>query len=154
MANETTRRALIGGAGLAAVALAAPVIAAAAPSAGDAALLAHWEVRQRSYAQMMADGTYYDSARNAPALLNDHDTHEIAAMKATARTPQGALAQAWIAWEAQGSVWDDGDRTRNALIHAADFDALERMERDHELDWDDVAMLTVIRSLRTLAGEA
>ncbi len=40
MAHETTRRALIGGAGLAAAALAAPVIAAAAPAHGSAAFRA------------------------------------------------------------------------------------------------------------------
>ncbi len=155
MTTTTTRRTLIGGAGLAAVATAAPAIAAATPiAAADGDLLAHWEGRQQSYAQMMADGTYYDAVSLAPALMDVHDNHEIAAMKAKACTPQGALAQAWIAWEAQGTVWRDEDRARNALIHAADFDALEHLERDRELDWDDSVMLGLIRSLRALTGVA
>ncbi len=155
MSTQTTRRALIGGAGLAAVVALAPAVAAVRPTQGrDAELLAHWEGRQRCYRQMMAAGTYYDACSLSPALVTEHDRHETQIVEATAYTAQGLLAQAWIAWEAQGTVFREDDRARHELIHAADFNALEAIERRQELDWNDVAMLAVIRGLRTLAGQA
>jgi hypothetical protein len=120
----------------------------------DAVLLAHWEARQRCYAQMTAEGGYYNSETAAPALANEHDDHETKVIETHAHTAEGALVQAWVAWEAQGSVFNDDDRARHELIHAADFDALEAIEQRKELDWNDSAMLAVIRTLRTLSGKA
>lgn len=155
MNTQTTRRALIGGAGLAAVVALATAVAAVQPARGkDADLLAHWEGRQRCYRQMMADGTYYDAQRLAGALVAEHDHHETQIVETKAYTAEGLLAQAWIAWESQGTMFHEVDRARHELIHAADFDALEAIGRRRELDWDDVAMLAVIRGLRTLAGQA
>jgi hypothetical protein len=72
----------------------------------------------------------------------------------TAETIRGALAQAWLAWDAQGDVRTEDDHKLAAFIHAADFDALADLERRKLLDWDDSTMFAVIRSLRALAGEA
>jgi hypothetical protein len=75
-------------------------------------------------------------------------------VSATAQTIRGALAQAWLAWDAQGQVFNQEDRDRHAMIHAADYDGLADLEQRRELDWDDSTMFAVIRSLRTLAGKA
>lgn len=154
--NTTTRRALIGGSGLAAVVAITPAIAApsATVASKDTELLRHWEGRQRSYAQIVANGSYYTGELHSPEATRRHDAHEVPIVAATATTARGALAQAWLAWDAQGQIRSEDDRNRYALIHAADFDALADLERRKELDWDDSTMFAVIRSLRTLAGEA
>jgi hypothetical protein len=155
MGTQTTRRALIGGAGLAAVVAVAPRVARGQPARGkDADLLAHWEARQRLYAQLIAAGAYYDPTGSAKAQADEHDIHETKVIEAQAFTPEGLLAQAWVAWEAQGTCFADDDRARHHLIHAADFDTLNDMDQRKELDWDDVTQLAVIRGLRTLAGKA
>lgn len=156
MTTQTTRRALIGGAGLAAITAIVPAVTArsATVTSKDVELLAHWEGRQRSYAQIVANGSYYTGELHSPSATRKHDAHEVPIVAATATTARGALAQAWLAWDAQGQIRNDDDRNRYALIHAADYEALADMERRKELDWDDSTMFAVIRSLRTLAGEA
>lgn len=153
--NTTTRRALIGGAGLAAAVAVIPANAARSTTTGnDAELLARWNMRQDIYAQACARGPWFYAETHSSELCVKHDAQEVPIVNATAETFRGALAQAWLAWGAQGDVRTEDDHKRAALIHAADFSALADMERRKELDWDDSTMFAVIRSLRTLAGEA
>jgi hypothetical protein len=154
MTTQTTRRALIGGAGLAAVAAITPAIAARSTTGNDAELLARWNLRQDTYAQACARGPWFYAETHSTELCVKHDAQEIPIVDATAETVRGALAQAWLAWGAQGQVRTEDDHKRAALIHAADFDALADLERRKQLDWDDSTMFAVIRSLRALAGEA
>jgi len=155
MNTQTTRRALIGGAGFAAAVAAVPAIAARSTITGnDAELLARWDMRQDLYAQACARGPWFYAETHSSELCVKHDAQEIPITSATAETVRGALAQAWLAWDAQGDVRTEDDRKLAALIHSADFTALADLERRKQLDWDDTTMFAVIRSLRTLAGEA
>ena len=155
MNTQTTRRALIGGAGLAAAVAVVPAIAARSTASGnDAELLARWNMRQDLYAQACARGPWFYAETHSSELCEKHDAQEIPIASTTAQTVQGALAQAWLAWGAQGDVRTEDDHKRAALIHSADFAALADLERGKQLDWDDTTMFALIRSLRTLAGEA
>ena len=154
MTTQTSRRALIGGVGIAAAVALAPEIAARSATGKDAELLARWGVRQNTYLRIVAKGPYFTAETHSPELSHLHDAQEMPIVSMTAQTIRGALAQAWLAWDAQGQVRHEDDRKRYGLIHAADFDALADMERRKELDWDDSTMFAVIRSLRALAGEA
>lgn len=154
MATQTTRRALLGGAGLAAAVAIVPAIAASTTTGNDAELLARWNMRQDLYAQACARGPWFYAETRSRELCVKHDAQEIPITSATAETVRGALAQAWLAWDAQGDVRTEADRKLAALIHSADFAALADLERRKQLDWDDTTMFAVIRSLRTLAGEA
>ncbi len=154
MATQTTRRALLGGAGLAAAVAIVPAIAAANTTGNDAELLARWDLRQDIYAQACARGQWFHAETHSGDLCRKHDAQEVPIVSATAETIRGALAQAWLAWDAQGQIVTEDDHKRAALIHAADFEALAELERRQILDWADSTMFAVIRSLRALAGEA
>lgn len=117
-------------------------------------MLARWNVRQTAYSQIVARSPYFVAETHSPALSHLHNAQEMPIVSTTGQTIRGALAQAWLAWDAQGQVRNEDDRKRYALIHATDFDALADLERRKELDWDDSTMLPVIRSLRALAREA
>jgi hypothetical protein len=154
MTTQTTRRALIGGAGLAAVAAITPALAARSTTGNDAELLRRWNRRQDLYAQACARGPWFYAETHSNELCVKHDAQEVPIVDTTAETIRGALAQAWLAWDAQGDVRTEDDHKLAAFIHAADFDALADLERRKLLDWDDSTMFAVIRSLRALAGEA
>lgn len=155
MSTQTTRRALIGGAGLAAAVAVVPAIAARSTANGnDAELLARWNMRQDFYGQACARGPWFYAETHSSELCAKHDAQEVPIVNATAETIRGALAQAWLAWDAQGDIRTEDDRKLAALIHSADFAALADLERRKLMEWDDCTMLALIRSLRTLAGEA
>lgn len=154
MNTQTTRRALIGGAGLAAAVAVVPAIAAHSTITGnDTELLARWNMRQNIYKQVCARGGWFYAETHSSELCRKHDAQEVPIVNATAQTVRGALAQALLAWDAQGQIVTEGDRKRAALIHAADYEALADLERRQILDWADSTMFATIRSLRALAGE-
>jgi hypothetical protein len=154
MTDRLTRRtalAAIGGAG--ALAVPAAALAAATRSTGsDAAILNAWEARQSALARIESRGTFFDAEEQSPADIAIYDQADEVIATATATTPQGLLAQAWVALAYAQDSFTEGNRRQNELIRNTDYAGL-LAEGDY-LDWEIRTQLAVIRSLRTMTGEA
>jgi hypothetical protein len=146
--TTTTRRALLGAISTAPLAIVTPALAA---PAGDAAILSAWEVRQRALALIVERGPYFECEDHSPQLTEVYDQADNRIIKTTATTAAGGLAQAWVTWSYIGVEHNDRDKRVGDMIRRADFAALEA---ERGLDFEHVCMLQIVRTLRTLAGEA
>ncbi len=154
MENQLSRRQALAGIGVAGATAALPIAGAAIAQAqahGDTAILAAWEARQAALARIEKRGTFFDAEDHSPADVEIYDAADELIGKATATTPRGLLAQAWVALAYAQDSFSLTNQRQNALIRRADYEALAA---DKKLDWEPRTILALIRSLRAMIGEA
>lgn len=135
------RRFFIATAPFAAVALAAPAVAAANPS-GDAVLEQAWAKRQQAfeaYNAIISDGDTPEEL----ALWAIIDEAEKVIQTTVASTPRGVAIQLWTAMY-HTIVMAEEERA----VTRGDFDYLDR--EDGNLDWDARLTLAALRSLKAM----
>jgi hypothetical protein len=143
--TQTTRRALIGGAGLAGVALMAPAIAAAAVNSADKQIEQHWQERCRAYRAFETDPEVPDDDERAQGYWDRIDAAEIGILNSTSNTQRAAEIALWVAW----SHAHPSTAGNPAAVDQGDFAALRAVFR--RLDWHEKMMF---RALAALRGEA
>lgn len=150
MASEHSRRAVLGGAGLALVAGTLPVMATPQPAAADAQIEAAWQRRVQAYAEFQSlpddaepvvDG-YRPGERE---LWNVIDAAEEVIRSHVAKTPLGAMIQLWCVMYHSVTGRDE-----DAAVTRGDFAALDHA--DSTLDWNARLTLAAIRSLQAMEG--
>lgn len=150
MAVEHSRRVLLGGAGLALMTGALPVLAAPPSATRDIEIEAAWQRRVQAYAefQSLPDDAepVVDGYRPGERELWDViDAAEEVIRSRVAKTPRGAMIQLWCAMYHSVTSSDDED-----AVTRGDFAALDRAEGS--LDWNARLMLAAVRSLQLMEG--
>ena len=150
MASEHSRRALLGGAGLALIAGTLPVMATPQPAAADAQIEAAWQRRVEAYAefQSLPDDAepVVDGYRPGERELWDViDAAEEVIRSRVAKTPRGAMIQLWCVMYHSVTGRDE-----DAAVTRGDFAALDHA--DSTLDWNARLTLAAIRSLQAMEG--
>lgn len=150
MAPQHSRRALLGGAGLALVAGTLPVMAAQPQAVGDAQIEAAWQRRVQAYAAynaLPADaGPVVNGFRPGESeLWKVIDEAEEVIRSSIATTPRGAMLQLWCAMYHNITGREDDE-----ALTRADFAALDRA--DGKLDWNARLTLSALRSLQAMEG--
>ena len=98
MSPALSRRAALTDLALAGGAALAPVAIAWLPKAsGDSEILAAWKVRQAALTKIEQRGSYFHAEEHSPVKSALFDKADEAITAATATTPRGLLAQAWVA---------------------------------------------------------
>jgi cytochrome c556 len=153
MQNQLNRRQALTGITLAGAIGMLPIAAAAvAQRDPDAAILQSWEARQAALARIEARGDYFDAEEHSATDAAIYDGADALITRATASTPKGMLAQAWVALSYVQDSFSATNQRQNALIRRAAYSEL--LKEGEHLDWELRTILAVIRSLRTVAGEA
>ncbi len=139
MTTQTTRRALIGGVGLAGVALVAPAIAATASRQTGAFIERHWQDRCAAYREFDADPNVLDDNERANDYWDRIDVTEEAILNSPDTSVRAAELRLWVAWS-------HCDETNHGAVAQGDVPALLRI-RD-ALDWHEKLILAAILNLR------
>lgn len=142
MEINTSRRALIGGAGLAAIMVTAPIVASALP--GSASIERHWLDRCVAYREFEADPDVLDDNERANDYWDRIDAAEIAILNSPDVTARAAELRLWVAWshcQPSSHGTDVGP-----LVALGDVSALHRI-RD-SLDWNEKLIFAAILYLR------
>ncbi|WP_375249260.1 hypothetical protein [Sphingomonas sp.] len=137
MTMHTTRRALVGGVGLAAVALVGPAAASKLPKASS--IEGHWQTRCAAYREFEADATVLDDNERANDYWDRIDATEIAILDSPDTSIRAAELRLWIAW----SHCDDRNREG---VAQGDVQALRRVHSS--LDWHEKLIFAAILNLR------
>jgi len=145
MATQTTRRAMIGGAGLAGVALIMPAIAPAAGNPVDTQIERHWQDRCLAYREFEADPETPDDDARTQAYWGRIDAAEAGILNSTSNTQRAAEIALWVAW----SHASPSPAGNYAAVDQGDFAALRAVFP--RLDWHEKLMF---RALAVLRGEA
>ena len=150
MASEHSRRALLGGAGLALMAGALPVLTAPPSATRDIEIEAAWQRRVQAYdefqslpddAEPVVDG-YRPGERE---LWDVIDAAEEVIRSRVAKTPRGAMIQLWCVMYHSVTGRDE-----DAAVTRGDFAALDHA--DSTLDWNARLTLAALRSLQAMEG--
>lgn len=141
--TSPSRRAIIGGAGLAAVAsIALPIKAFSQTESPDYVIEAAWTRRQGAYAEFLAAAEDLSEEQRLWAVVDDA---EEVIRSTAARTNRGVLIQLWCAlYHSTAATSQEQDDA----ITRGDFDAVDR--EDAGLDWNARLMLAAMRSLKAM----
>jgi|GEM_PF-6557214 len=115
---------------------------------GDTELLAADARMQDALREIEMHGTFYTAEEHSPSKTRDYDRLNDLVGKALAKTAQGALAKAWVAWSANTVGGTEEKRRFGDLVRRRDLTSLAAMA--HELDWEHHTMLTLIQSLNAI----
>lgn len=139
--HTTTRRAVIAGL----MAAPAAVTMAVVPNDPDARLIAAWNLRQRTLADIEAKGTFFSAVHHSPAMAALFDHAEMIVHEATANTPRGVLAKLWVALSHMGDGFTEERTLQHEAIRRADFNEVAAFADD--LDFDADTTFGAIRDL-------
>lgn len=137
MTMHTTRRALVGSVGLAAVALVGPAAASMLPVASS--IEDHWQARCAAYREFEADPIVLDDNERANDYWDRIDATEIAILNSPDASPRAAELRLWVAWS-----HCDG-RNREG-VSQGDVQALRHVHSS--LDWHEKMIFAAILTLR------
>lgn len=140
--TSPTRRAIIGGVGLAAITCAALPTKAGSPTASpDYVIEAAWERRQTAYAAFKV----VDDLSEEQRLWAVVDTAEEIIRSTNALTPKGVLIQLWCAlYHSTAALSQEQDDA----VTRGDLDAVDA--EDRALDWNARLMVAAMRSLKAM----
>jgi hypothetical protein len=139
VANTTTRRALMRGAGITAVLAAAPVVASAMPL--PSAIEADWRSRCQAYRILAADPD--DKEKND--ALDRIEAAEIAILNNPDTSVRAAELRLWIAFESVDHSYN-AIPERNRAIEQSDVAYLLTIREN--LDWHEKMIFAAILNLR------
>ena len=140
--TSLSRRAIIGGVGLAAVACASLPTKAVSPTASpDYAIEAAWERRQTAYAAYQDA----DDLNEEQRFWSVVDEAEEVIRSSIALTGRGVLIQLWCSLYHSTACLS---AKQDAVVTRGDFDALDA--EDGALDWSARMMLAAMRSLKAM----
>jgi hypothetical protein len=139
MDTFTSRRALIGCAGLAAIGAAIPLAASALLA--NSAIERHWRDRCAAYREFEADPDVLDDEERANAFWDRIEATEVAILNSADVSPRAAELRLWVAW----AHTDHGAQLDN-LVAQGDVASLLKV-RDH-LDWHEKLIFAAILNLR------
>lgn len=142
MTMQTTRRALVGGVALAAVALVGPAAASMLPTASS--IEDHWQARCAAYREFEADPIVLDDNERANDYWDRIDATEIAILNSPDASPRAAELRLWVAWSHchPSNYGTDAGR----LVAQGDVPALRRIRST--LDWHEKMIFAAILNLR------
>ncbi len=130
---------------------AAPALAAATAlpvnQTQDAELLATWELRQRTLAQIEQRGPFRSSEWHSPKETKIFDEAELRIVAMPALTPRGVLAKLWVAFSHVGSVRSEEDHIVHGAIRRADIDDVRPF-----MDEADLELEAVFRTIDALTA--
>lgn len=141
--NDTSRRALLGGAGLAMMAVTAPIARARRSSGSD--IERHWRERCLAYREFETDPDVPDDAERTQDYWDRIDVAEIAILNSPDRTLRAAELRLWVAWSHNGPSHYQGSDA-GPLVAQGDFAALQMLRP--QLDWSEKMLLAAIGNLR------
>lgn len=146
MAQDTTRRALLGGAGIAAALAAAPITAAATAAQSDPRLEALFADWQRCRNAIENSGDLADDDADQP-YWDRIDAAEIAILNAPDATPRLATMRLWIAL--QHSILG-----KEATMAINNVDLAYFLARAETYDWNERHIINAIAALGGQPGAA
>ena len=141
MLSKPSRRALIGGAGLAAVLVASPVVASATPPLSN--IEQQWQSRCQAFL-VLANDPDDDEEKVAWDRI---DAAEVAILHSPDNSTQATELRLWVAWSHADMSRVAGPVSR--LVSQGDVPALLSIQPD--LDWHEKLLFAAILNLR---GEA
>jgi hypothetical protein len=135
---------------------AAPALAAAtalpANQTQDAELLATWELRQRTLAQIEQRGPFRASEWHSPKETKIFDDAEVRIVASPALTPRGVLAKLWVAFSYVGDVHSEEDHIVHGAIRRADIDDVRPFMDDADFELE--AVFKTIEALTAIVERA
>lgn len=137
MSPHTSRRALIGGIGVVAIASTAPFATAA--QSYSSSIEKHWQDRCTAYREFEADPVVLDDHERANDYWDRIDAAEIAILNSHDKSTRATELRLWLAWS-----HCDG-RNREGVAQA-DVQALRRVHSS--LDWHEKLIFAAILNLR------
>lgn len=137
-----SRRALIAGAGLAALTTTLPVVAHALPSSFS--IEQHWQARCQAYREFEADPEVPDDNERTNDYWDRIDAAEIAILNSPDTSARAAELRLWVAWSHANPSHAAG-RASN-FVELGDVSALLRIRSG--LDWHEKLIFAAILNLR------